>query len=90
MVQVVRLLREHPAGAAHRAVSLDREPIVDAPVEELRQGVLKDRQRTRLTDHVAQQLGEQGGLARDASAGCRLGRSLLELVGGERQHVHDT
>ncbi len=89
MVQVVRLPSEHPARATHRAVGLDREPIVEAPVEELGQRVLEDRQRTRLTDDVAQELGEQGRLARDTSARRGLGRGLFELVGGERQDVHD-
>ncbi len=89
MVQVIGSAAQDPVRAAHRPVGRDREPVAVASVEELGEGVLKDRERTRFAEDVAQQLGKQGRLAGDSSSRRWLDGSLLELVRGQRQDVHD-
>jgi hypothetical protein len=59
-------------------------------LEELGQGVLEQRQRARLVEHVGDDLGEQALLERDAGSSRGLGDRPLDRFGRQRRHRHDT
>ena len=89
VVQVVSPPAEHAAHPAHRPEGGEGEPVSVAPVEELGQRVLEERECARLTDDVGEQLGEHGGFERDGAPGGRFRRRFFELVDRERQDIDD-
>ena len=90
----LRQARVHLAGprverAGHTAdgsVRRARQGGSIASIEQLRQGVLEERQRTRLIEDVHDDLHEQPRLERDADAGSRRGNRPLDLLRCERRN----
>ena len=80
---------ERPGDAADRAIGVARQRASLAPLVELGQRVLEQRQRARLVGDVGHELGEQARLEPCADALRRAGDRALELVGLQRDERLD-
>ncbi len=79
---------ECPLQPADRLVGLQRERLPTALIEELRQGVLKEGERSRVMGHIGHQFGHQRRLDDDSLTGGGPHHRFLQFRRGQRQNVH--
>jgi hypothetical protein len=81
VVQLVGPSAQRALRPAHLPVGGGGEHIALATLEQLRQGVLEERERAGLADHVSQQFGDQRRFERHTAGSDRLLGRGLQLVG---------
>ena len=86
LVEPVGARGDGAGDSAHRHVGLQAQSLVLATLEQLRECVLQQRERSRLMDDVGDDLRDEPGLGRDADLLGRTADRLLELVRRERRH----
>ncbi len=82
-VEVLRPLYQRPRDPADRAVGVERHLVVAAPLEQLGQRVLEERQRPGLVGHLADDLRHELGADGHALALGRPGHGALQFLRGE-------
>jgi hypothetical protein len=89
-VELLGAPAERTDDAAGCAIALEGEQVARPRGEELRQGVLEERQRAWLVMHVRKDVGDEACLEADADGARRALDRLGELVlggGGHRHHA---